>query len=261
MESEGAGGHRLAHPDEIFRVNSGRARAAAHRNWRGHLPEAVRCERVPARPQTLRVKGDFPLRQLRHLLVVLVLAAVALGGVGEAARQPAGAAPGETPARKITRLRAKAARVQAAIERMNARVEGLVEDCNEVREALARTRAEQARTRRQVLDARRRLRAARRQLGKRLWRIYTGGAPSTLGQLLGADSVHQALVTPSTRNRWSGRTEPPSTGSSGSPGRSRRSPPSWPTRPSARSACRPAWPPSAARSRPAWPPSAATSSA
>ena len=78
---------------------------------------------------------------------------------------------------------------------MNARVEGLVEDYNEVREALARTRAEQARTRRQVLDARRRLRAARRQLGKRLWRIYTGGAPSTLGQLLGADSVHQALVT------------------------------------------------------------------
>jgi hypothetical protein len=46
-----------------------------------------------------------------------------------------------------------------------------------------------------VLDARRRLRAARRQLGKRLWTIYIGGAPSTLGQLLGADSVHQALVT------------------------------------------------------------------
>jgi hypothetical protein len=56
VESEGVGGHRLAHPDEIFRVNSGRARAAAHRNWRGHLPEAVRRERVPARPQTLRVK-------------------------------------------------------------------------------------------------------------------------------------------------------------------------------------------------------------
>jgi hypothetical protein len=120
-----------------------------------------------------------------------VLAAVALGGIGEAGRQPAGAAPDETPARKITRLRAKAARVQAAIERMNAQVE----DYNEVREALARTRAGKARTRRQVLDARRRLRAARRQLGKRLWTIYTGGAPSTLGQLLGADSVHQALVT------------------------------------------------------------------
>ena len=72
---------------------------------------------------------------------------------------------------------------------MNARVESLVEDYNEVREALARTRAEQARTREQVLAARRRLRAARRQLGTRLWTIYT------LGQLLGADSIHQALVT------------------------------------------------------------------
>jgi peptidoglycan DL-endopeptidase CwlO len=124
-----------------------------------------------------------------------VLCGVALGGVGELDRQPAGAAPRETPARKITRLRDRAARVQAAIDRMNARVEGLVEDYNEVREALAQTRAEQARTRRQVLDARRRLRAARKLLGRRLWTIYTGGAPSTLGQLLGADSVHQALVT------------------------------------------------------------------
>ena len=123
---------------------------------------------------------------------MLVLLGVCLGGVDH---QPAGAAPRETPARKITRLRAKAARVRAAIDRMHTRVEVLVEDYNEVHEALARTRAEQARTRRQVLDARRRLQAARRVLGKRLWTIYTGGAPSTLGQLLAADSVHQALVT------------------------------------------------------------------
>ena len=121
-----------------------------------------------------------------------MLLGVALGGVDH---QPAVAAPRETPARKITRLRAKAARVQAAIDRMHARVEILVEDYNEVREALARTRAEQAKTREQVLDARRRLRAARKLLGRRLWTIYTGGAPSTLGQLLAADSVHQALVT------------------------------------------------------------------
>ena len=115
-----------------------------------------------------------------------------LGGVDH---QPAVAAPRETPARKITRLRAKAARVQATIDRMHARVEILVEDYNEVREALARTRVEQAKTRKQVLDARRRLRAARKLLGRRLWTIYTGGAPSTLGRLLAADSVHQALVT------------------------------------------------------------------
>jgi peptidoglycan DL-endopeptidase CwlO len=123
---------------------------------------------------------------------VLVLFGVALGGVDQPV---ADAAPRETPAQKITRLRTKAARVQGAIERMNTRVERLVEDYNEVREALARTRVEQARTRKQVLATRRRLEAARRQLGKRLWTIYTGGAPSTLGQLLGADSVHQALVT------------------------------------------------------------------
>jgi peptidoglycan DL-endopeptidase CwlO len=121
-----------------------------------------------------------------------VLLGVALGGVDH---QPVVAAPRETPARKITRLRAKAARVQAAIDRMHTRVEILVEDYNEVREDLARTRVEQAKTRRQVLDARRRLRAARKLLGRRLWTIYTGGAPSTLGQLLAADSVHQALVT------------------------------------------------------------------
>jgi cell wall-associated NlpC family hydrolase len=126
-----------------------------------------------------------------------VLLGVAFGGVGVGGvgRQVAGAAPHDTPGRKITRLRAKAARVQAAIDRMNARVESLVEDYNQVREALARTRVEQARTRRQVLAARRQLRAARRQLGRRLWAIYTGGAPSTLGQLLGAEDIHRALVT------------------------------------------------------------------
>jgi cell wall-associated NlpC family hydrolase len=78
---------------------------------------------------------------------------------------------------------------------MNARVERLVEDYNEVREALGRTRAEQARTRRRVAEARRRLDAAKRLLGRRLWVVYTGGAPSALGQLLGAETVHQALTT------------------------------------------------------------------
>jgi cell wall-associated NlpC family hydrolase len=126
---------------------------------------------------------------------VLVLGGVALSGIGGLDHHVATAAPRETPAGKITRLRAKAARVQAAVDRMHARVESLVEDYNEAREALARTRAEQARTRRQVVAARRQLRAAKRLLGRRLWTIYTGGAPSTLGQLLGADSVHDALVT------------------------------------------------------------------
>jgi peptidoglycan hydrolase CwlO-like protein len=193
-----------------------------------------------------------------------VLAGVALGGggVGGVGRQVADAAPHDTPARKITRLRAKAARVQAAIDRMNARVERLVEDYNEVREALARTRVEQARTREQVVDARRRLRVARRQLGKRLWTIYTGGAPSTLGQLLGAGSIHQALVTTKYQEEVVGadraavdRVE-----------QLRRQVEALAARLADQAerqerASRAAWPPDAARSRPAWPPRAATTSA
>ena len=191
-----------------------------------------------------------------------MLAAVALGGVGVGGVRPqvAGAAPHETPARKITRLRTKAARVQAAIDRMNARVERLVEDYNEVREALARTRVEQARTREQVLEARR-LRVARRQLGKRLWTIYTGGAPSTLGQLLGADSIHQALVTTKYQEEVVGadraavdRVE-----------RLRRQVEALAAKladqAERQQRLQPAWPPNAARSRPACPPSAATTSA
>jgi cell wall-associated NlpC family hydrolase len=117
---------------------------------------------------------------------------VAFGGVQY---RRADAAPRETPGHKIVRLRAKAVRVQGAIDRMNARVEVLVEEYNQVREDLARTRAEQASTRRRVLETKRRLEAAKRQLGKRLWTIYTGGAPTMLGQLLGVQSVHQALTT------------------------------------------------------------------
>jgi len=39
------------------------------------------------------------------------------------------------------------------------------------------------------------LEAAKRQLGRRLWVAYTGGSPTALGQLLGAETVHQALTT------------------------------------------------------------------
>jgi cell wall-associated NlpC family hydrolase len=121
--------------------------------------------------------------------------------VGDFERQAAIAAPRETPAQKIVRLRGKAARVQHVIERMNVRVERLVEEYNEVREALGRTRVEQARTERRVDAARRRLEAARRLLGRRLWLVYTGGAPTAIGQLLGAESVHQALTTATYQER------------------------------------------------------------
>jgi hypothetical protein len=73
----------------------------------------VRGSPAGRRPST---RKGLPLRPRRQLLVVLVLLGVALGGVEH---QPAVAAPRETPARKITRLRAKAAHVQAAIDRMH----------------------------------------------------------------------------------------------------------------------------------------------
>jgi cell wall-associated NlpC family hydrolase len=133
------------------------------------------------------------------LLAVVIAAGVVVGGFE---RQDANAAPRvETPARKIVRLRARAARVERAIERMNVRVERLVEEYNEVREELGRTRVEQARTERRIGEARRRLAAARRQLGRRLWLVYTSGVPSALGQLLGAESVHQALTTATYQER------------------------------------------------------------
>jgi cell wall-associated NlpC family hydrolase/outer membrane murein-binding lipoprotein Lpp len=139
---------------------------------------------------------------LRHCLILLLAAVVGAGVVAGVEQPPAGAAPRlETPAQRIVRLRAKAGRVQRVIERMNARVESLVEDYNQVREALGRTRSEQARTQARIHAARRRLEAARRQLGRRLWVAYTGGAPTALGQLLGAESVHDALTTATYQER------------------------------------------------------------
>jgi cell wall-associated NlpC family hydrolase/outer membrane murein-binding lipoprotein Lpp len=131
---------------------------------------------------------------------MLLLAVVVVAGGVE--QPPAGAAPSrETPAQRIVRLRAKAAQVQQTIERMNARIESLVEDYNQVREALGRTRSEQARTQAKIHAARRRLEAARRQLGRRLWVVYTGGVPTAIGQLLGAETVHDALTTATYQER------------------------------------------------------------
>jgi cell wall-associated NlpC family hydrolase/outer membrane murein-binding lipoprotein Lpp len=138
----------------------------------------------------------------RHCLILALAVVVGAGVIVGGIERAADAAPrAETPAHKIVRLRAKAARVQRVIERMNARVESLVENYNEVREALGRTRSEQARTERRIDAARRRLEAARRQLGRRLWVAYTGGAPTALGQLLGAESIHQALTTATYQER------------------------------------------------------------
>jgi hypothetical protein len=78
---------------------------------------------------------------------------------------------------------------------MNARVESLVEDDNQVREALARTRVEQAQTRRQSWPPAGSCGRPGASSAGGCGRSTPAGAPSTLGQLLGAEDIHQALVT------------------------------------------------------------------
>jgi hypothetical protein len=89
--------------------------------------------------------------------------------------------------------------------------------------------------------------------------------PSTLGQLLGADSVHQALVTTKYQDQVVGADRAAVDRVERLAGRWRRLPPSWPTRPSARSAAGPPGRMSGARPARArttaptwsWPPTAA----
>jgi peptidoglycan hydrolase CwlO-like protein len=118
----------------------------------------------------------------------------ALGVVVGGVDQPASAAPRETPARKIARLRAEAVRVQQTIDQMNTRISRLVEDYNTNREALDRTRAEQRKTQRRLEVARRQLRAAQLLLDQRARAIYVHGPVTSLGQLLGAVEIHDALT-------------------------------------------------------------------
>jgi cell wall-associated NlpC family hydrolase len=121
---------------------------------------------------------------------LLAALGVVVGGVD----QPASAAPRETPARKIARLRAEAVRVRQTIDQMNARISLLVEDYNTNREALDRTRAGQRKTQRRLEAARRQLRAAQLLLDQRARAIYVHGPVSSLGQLLGTVEIHDALT-------------------------------------------------------------------
>ena len=118
----------------------------------------------------------------------------ALGVVVGGVEQPVSAAPRETPARKITRLRDEAVRVQRTIDRMNAQVGRLVEDYNANREALDRTRAEQRATGQRLEVAQRQLEAAQLLLDQRARAIYVHGPAASLGQLLGAVEIHDALT-------------------------------------------------------------------
>jgi len=120
----------------------------------------------------------------------VVVGGVVVGGV----EQPVSAAPRETPARKIARLRDEAVRVQRTVDRMNAQVGRLVEDYNANREALDRTRAEQRATEQRLEAAQRQLEAAQLVLDQRARAIYVRGPATSLGQLLGAVEIHDALT-------------------------------------------------------------------
>jgi len=133
---------------------------------------------------------SLPLRHLRNALFALAALGVVVGGV----EQPVSAAPRETPAHKIARLRSEAVRVQRTIDRMNAQVERLVEDYNANREALVRTRAEQRATERRLVAAQRQLEAAQLVLDQRVRAIYVNGPVTSLSQLLGAVEIHDALT-------------------------------------------------------------------
>jgi peptidoglycan DL-endopeptidase CwlO len=116
------------------------------------------------------------------------VAGLLLAGLG------AGAAQAETPAQRIARLRAQAAKVQATIDRMNNQIETLVEQYNANQESLDATLARVDQTRRQLDQARRQLARSQRVLGERMRSIYINGPVSGLEQLLEVRSLSDAVM-------------------------------------------------------------------
>jgi cell wall-associated NlpC family hydrolase len=143
------------------------------------------ARRLPHRRRRLPFP-QFP--RGRSAISVLAAVSLALAILG------ASAAQAETPAQRIARLRAEAAKVRATIDRMNDRIEVLVEQYNANQEALDRTLAHERDTRRQLQRARQQLANAQRVLGERIRSIYINGPVSGLEQLLEVRSLSDALV-------------------------------------------------------------------
>jgi cell wall-associated NlpC family hydrolase len=137
----------------------------------------------------LRVARRLPHRRRRSRFLSLLVAASLL-----LAALAAGAAQAETPAQRIARLRAQAAKVQATIDRMNDRIEVLVERYNANQEALERTVERGRQTKRQLAQARRQLADAQRVLDERMRSIYINGPVTGLEQLLEARTLNDAVV-------------------------------------------------------------------
>jgi peptidoglycan DL-endopeptidase CwlO len=106
----------------------------------------------------------------------------------------ASAARAETPAQKIARLRAQAAKVQHTIDRMNDQVEIVVEQFNSNQEALQATLDRQRATARRLDAARRQLAAAERVMDERIRAIYIDGPVTRLSQFLEVRTVNDAVT-------------------------------------------------------------------
>ena len=137
----------------------------------------------------MRVARRLPHRRPRSPFLSLLLAASLLLAV-----LGASAARAETPAQRIARLRAQAAKVQATIDQMNNQIEVLVEQYDANQEALAATLQRVGQTRRQLTQARAQLASAQRVLGERMRSIYINGPVSGLEQLLEARTLSDAVV-------------------------------------------------------------------
>jgi cell wall-associated NlpC family hydrolase len=124
----------------------------------------------------------------RSILGLLLAAGLVLAGVG------ANPAQAETPAQKIARLRAEAAKVQHTIDRMNDQVETVVEQFNANQEALQATLDRKRATARQLDAARRQLTAAQGVMDERIRAIYMDGPVTRLGQFLEVQTVNDAVT-------------------------------------------------------------------
>ena len=124
----------------------------------------------------------------RSTVGLLLVAGLVLATAG------ASAAQAETPAQKIARLRAEAAKVQRTIDRMNNQVETVVEQFNANQEALRATLDRQRDTRNRLQVAHRRLDGAEAVMGERIRAIYIDGPVTRLGQMLEVQTVNDAVT-------------------------------------------------------------------
>ncbi|HZD74239.1 MAG TPA: NlpC/P60 family protein [Actinomycetota bacterium] len=124
----------------------------------------------------------------RSTIGLLLVAGLTLAAVGATAAQA------ETPAQKIARLRAEAAKVQRTIDRMNNQVETVVEQFNANQEALKKTVERQRATARRLRAARERLADSQRVMDERIRAIYIDGPVTRLGQLLEVQTVADAVT-------------------------------------------------------------------